>query len=313
MPPTANDSKSCAWVSPYLIHPKNSNILFFGAKDIYKTTSRGNSWTKYSNQLTAADGVGGGMIHSMAVSESDPDSVLYAASYVVLYKTSDGGNSWQNITSNLPTTAGCFDCSAISNITVHPENPKIAWVTMSGYSAVNKVFKTTDGGTSWVNITENLPNSPVNCIIYQKNSKEVLYIGTDLGVFFKDSTDKDWKPFMKNLPNVPVQELEIFYKTGKLRAATFGRGLWESNIYGLINSVDIHNTNGGKWLFPNPGRSYIELPECVIGNNQMITVYSALGVPVNQINATKRIDISLLAPGIYFIKARDKIFKFVKI
>ncbi|MEI6090774.1 MAG: T9SS type A sorting domain-containing protein [bacterium] len=311
-PPTAGDSRYCAWVTPYLIHPTNPKILYFGAKDVYKTTDRGNSWVNYSSQLTADDGVGGGMLRWMAISESNPENYLYAASYVVVYKTSDGGKNWSNITSNLPTSAGCYDCSAISSVTVHPLNPNIVWVTMSGFSAPNKVFESTDGGVVWNNITENLPNIPINCMVYQKDSKDILYIGTDLGIFYKYNTDKNWKPFMKGLPSVPVSEMEIQYASGKLRAATFGRGLWESNVWGAISGVETEAEKNQKWLYPNPASSYITFPESLTFSNAPITIYSSLGTVVYQGNATKKMDVSHLTSGIYFVKSGDRILKFVK-
>jgi photosystem II stability/assembly factor-like uncharacterized protein len=313
-PPVSGDRRFCAWVTPYLMHPANHNTLFFGAKDIYKTTNQGNSWTQISNQLTVNDGVGGGMLRSMAISESTPDSVLYAASYVVLYKTTNAGATWWNVTSNLPTTAGCFDCSAISSIAVHPANPNIVWVAMSGYSDSNKVFKTTDGGGTWVNISGNLPAVPINTIVYQKNSMDVLYIGTDLGVFYKDSTNDNWKPFMNGLPNVPIQELEIQYTAKKLRAATFGRGLWESRLYGVTVSVDDSRDKGsGKWLYPNPATDFIELPDELLMKDTEISIFSSIGTVVYQGSPQKRIDISSISPGIYFMKVKDRIYIFVKI
>ncbi|TAL68643.1 MAG: T9SS type A sorting domain-containing protein [Bacteroidetes bacterium] len=312
-PPNAFNSKYYAWVTPYIIHPSEPATLFIGGKDIYKSNDRGNTWVAISNKLTANDGVGGGMLRTMAISESNPDSILYAASYVVAYKTTNAGVTWHNITSNLPTSAGCFDCSAISSIAVHPINPNIAWVAMSGYSPTNKVFKTTDGGETWVNISENLPAIPVNTIVYQKNSKDVLYIGTDLGIFCKDSTDKNWKPFMNGLPNVPVQELEIHYCTQKLRAATFGRGLWETDLYGAVVSVDDNEEQStGKYLYPNPANGSIELPDELINKNSRLIIYSSIGIAIYEGNATKRIDISSISPGIYLVKVKDRLYKFVK-
>jgi len=311
-PPNAGTSNN-AWITPYLIHPKDPKILFYGGKDIYKTMNRGNIWSSISNKLTAADGVGGGMIRSMAISESNPDSVLYAASYVVVYRTTDAGQTWQNITSNLPTSAGCFDCSAISGIAVHPDNPDIAWVTMSGYSDKNKIFKTVDGGKTWQNISSNLPYVPVNCIVYQKGSKDAIYIGTDIGVFFKDSTMNSWLPFMTGLPNVPVSELEIHYGSQTIRAATFGRGLWESNLYGALNSINTQSEEVKPDLIvPNPASEYIELPEGMSGDKEL-AIYNALGSLILRMKPEgSRMNINFLPQGIYFLKIDGKVSKFVK-
>jgi hypothetical protein len=320
-PPTAGNSKYVAWVTPLAIHPTNPSVLFFGAKDIYKTTDRGNSWSNYSNQLTAADGVGGGMIRTMAVSESNPDNVLYAGSYVVVYKTTDGGTTWLNVTSNLPTSAGEYASSALSGICVHPENPNIVWVTMSGYNKDNKVFKTEDGGNTWMNISANLPAIPINCIVYQKNNNDAVYIGTDLGIFYRDNLLDKWVPFMKDLPNVPVQELEIHSQSGTIRAATFGRGLWESNLYGTILSAKASSTDGKLSCHPNPAKDYIELippleKRELGGVLQPIQIFNIFGECVLTLEtqnfvSLQKINISSLSPGVYFVKfGNEKPMKF---
>ncbi|MFM7900509.1 MAG: PKD domain-containing protein, partial [Bacteroidota bacterium] len=95
----------------------------------------------------------------------------------------------------------------------------------------NKVFKTSDQGATWTNYSAGVPNIPVNCITYMDNSNDGVYIGTDLGVFYRDASLNVWEPFFNGLPNVVVTQLGIFYPTGKLRASTYGRGMWESDLY----------------------------------------------------------------------------------
>lgn len=314
-PPTAGNNATCAWTTPYIINPANPQILYYGAKDIYKTNNRGNSWTNYSTNLTDSDNVGGGMIRSMAVCDSMPENVLYAASYVVVYKTINGGAIWLNITSNLPVSAGCFNCSAISGMAVHPTNPDIVWVTMSGFAEGNKVFKTVDGGISWTNISGTLPNLPVNCIVYQKNSKDALYIGTDVGVYYRDSSMMDWVPYMTNLPNVPVSELEIHYGTGKIRAATFGRGLWESDLYNIntsINNNDWGNSNRYLMISPNPSNGRFDyrliLDEPVAIKVELVNMLGHIVFTRNENSISgqysDRINISDQSKGIYILKVQ---------
>jgi hypothetical protein len=112
-------------------------------------------------------------------------------------------------------------------------------VTFSGYSAVNKVFSSTNGGTSWTNISAGLPNLPVNCVVFQKNSNNAIYVGTDVGVYYKDGSMASFIPFMTGLPNVVVNDFEIFYPTNKLRAGTYGRGVWQTDLRPLIPSHTI--------------------------------------------------------------------------
>ena len=161
-----------------------------------------------------------------------------------MFKTNDGGINWANVTSSLPN-------KTITGITIHPVNEDRVWVSFSGYSNNEKVYFSDNGGSSWVNISGTLPNIPANCIIINEmDSLETLYLGTDLGVFIKDSTTNDWNNFNNNsLPNVIVSDLEIQYSSNKLIAGTYGRGLWSIDL--LITSPPIANFNLDDSVFCN--------------------------------------------------------------
>ncbi len=211
-----------AWVTPYVIDQNNSSTLFAGYNKVWKTTDRGNSWTSASQQLSAA-----AKIRSLAIAPSN-SNVLYAADQTHMWKTTDGGaTNWSTLT--LPSTS-----TSVTYIAVKNDDPNTLWITYGGYIDSSKVYQSTDGGGSWTNISTGLPNLPVLCIVHYKVSSNriVLFVGTDIGVLVKDGLN-DWVPFSNGLPNVVVSELEILYSGGgndKLRAGTFGRGLWETNI-----------------------------------------------------------------------------------
>jgi photosystem II stability/assembly factor-like uncharacterized protein len=279
-PPPGAGSSNYAWVTPFIIHPKNPKTLFAGGRDIFISKDHGANWVNYSTNLTQNDPVGGGFLRGMAISPSNPDEVMYAISYVVVYKTADGGKTWKPVTSNLPTTAGCLDCSALSSILIHPEHPDTAWVTMSGYSKTNKVYQTTDGGLNWTNISGTLPAVPVNTIVYERDNDDALYIGTDIGVFYKNNKMPDWQPFMDGLPKVPIQELEIVEPFHKIRAATFGRGLWEAALRDVqVSDKNIKNKEADRIeLFPNPGLNHITVKLNYLKENMRIHLFDSRGV-----------------------------------
>ena len=208
-----------AWQTPYVIDRNNTQILFAGYDELYKTTDGGSNWNIITNNQT-----NGGKIDEIALSKSNQD-VVYFSDGPNIYKTADGGNSWNNITNNLPY-------KTISYIAVDPLDENNLWITFSGYTSGEKVYQSIDGGNNWQNISGTLPNIPANTIVLDENSNlQTLYIGTDLGVFTKDSTVSDWSGFNNNsLPNVIVTELEIQYQSNKLIAATYGRGLWSIDL-----------------------------------------------------------------------------------
>ncbi|MBI3501322.1 MAG: T9SS type A sorting domain-containing protein [Bacteroidetes bacterium] len=209
----------CDWTTPIVMDATNHNIIYIGGTDLYQSTDNGNTWNDIS-----AGAFDGTCIYSLRVSFSNPN-YIYVATFGNIYRTTNGGSTWSIITNTLPVGS-----AAISGIAISSSNPDDVWVTFSGFSAGNKVFYTNDGGTTWTNVSATLPNIPVNCIEYQNGSNDLLYIGTDLGVFYIDATMNNWAAYNTGLPNVIIDDLEISYPFSKLRAATFGRGLWASNL-----------------------------------------------------------------------------------
>ncbi len=234
--------QSGAWITPYVMHPLDPQTLYAGYRNIMKTTNRGDKWDSISVLPIIA---GDEKLRVLAISESDP-KVMWASTVKKLYKTT---NEWKNFDSIsyqlLPVST-----NMITGIAIHPEKPGTVFVTFSGYDSA-KVYRTDNGGLTWSNISggTSLPKLPVNCIVYEEDTRDALYIGTDAGVFYKDSLMTDWIPFNKNMPNVMITDLSIEYGTGKIRAATFGRGLWESDLYvapGLnkVNEKEIPKDGG---------------------------------------------------------------------
>lgn len=212
-----------AWVTPYIIDPSDNKILYVGYSDVWKTTDRGDTWTQISNLSF------GNKIRAMAIAPSN-SQVIYITDYNSLWKTTDGGDAWSDVTNTLPVSNG-----DISSIAIDAYNPSVVWVTIGGYNN-SGVFKSDNGGDAWTNISAGLPSVPVNTIVQNKleNSSCHLYAGTDIGVFVKDG-DADWTLFNSGLANVVISELEIYYDNNnptnsKLWAATYGRGLWTSNL-----------------------------------------------------------------------------------
>ncbi|HEY9114793.1 MAG TPA: T9SS type A sorting domain-containing protein, partial [Bacteroidales bacterium] len=210
-----------AWVTPYIIDPVNNQTLYVGYEDLWKTTNRGNSFTKIGD-------FSDGTLKSLAICYSDPN-VIVTATNTKMQKTTNGGASWTTITSGLPS-------STITYVTIKANDPSVIWVTLSSYSG-NSVYKTTNGGGTWTNISGTLPSIPAGSIVQNRLNtiEEELYVGTDAGVYLKLG-NADWVPFSTGLPNVVVGELEIYYDAAddadsKLRAATYGRGLWETDLY----------------------------------------------------------------------------------
>lgn len=218
-----------AWVTPFLLSHSDGNIMVVGYKNIWMSrnvkASGAITWTKISNNLAGRNDV------NMAVFEQSPAdfNILYAAREdSKLFRTDnllDGTPVWFDITARLPVPGNPSDLEC------HPYDPNIIYMVLN-----QKVYKSVNKGSGWQNITGSLPAISINSIAFDKTSNEGLYVGTDAGTYYKDADMTDWVMYGQSFPvSVGVTELEIYNDPrnradSRLRAATFGRGVWEIKI-----------------------------------------------------------------------------------
>lgn len=130
----------------------------------------------------------------MAVAPSNPQ-IIYVLKGNLISKSTNGGTSFSNITGTLPTNLAFPTNLAVSNT-----DDKKVWVTFSGYAANEKVYKSIDGGTSWINVSAGLPNIPMNTIAYTNNSPtDAVYLGADIGDIIW-TTQRPGYPFLRGSP-----------------------------------------------------------------------------------------------------------------
>lgn len=206
--------------STWIMDPVNPNRLYVGGiPTLYTSADKGDNWTALGTPA------GTGTIKGIAVAPSNT-AVIYTVKDNAVSKSINSGAAFSDITGTLPVGA-----AALSGVIVSNTNPDKVWVIFSGYSAGNKAFKSIDGGTTWTNISAGLPNLPINTIVaVNGNANDAVYIGADIGVYYLDNTVGAWTAYNTNLPNVAVRDLEIYYPTNKLRAGTYGRGVWETDL-----------------------------------------------------------------------------------
>ena len=144
-----------------------------------------------------------------------------------VFRSTDSGATWQWVTGNLPLAD-----AAVTDLAVSPTDSRRVWVTFGGYRAGTKVFGTTDGGVTWTNLSSGLPSDyPANALAVENGNTNGVYVGTDDGVYYRDDRLETWLPFREGLPNTIVTSLLIDQSRHRLFAATFGRGVWMSDLY----------------------------------------------------------------------------------
>jgi hypothetical protein len=205
------------WVTPFELDRTWTGRMIAGYYNLWASENRGDNW--YQLTFWEEDQ----FVRCIGIAPSD-GTVIYAARNNKVERANDGGFVWTDIRPGLPG-------GSPTSFAVDADDPMHVWISFSGTTPNNKVYESLNGGEDWINRSLNLPNVPVNSIVMQPGSPHGIYAGTDLGVFYIDDYATQWEPYGVGMPNVVVSELEINMASGKLRAATYGRGIWQADLY----------------------------------------------------------------------------------
>lgn len=256
------------WKTPYIFDPKDPSVMYLGAQYVYRSTNRAVSWTRISNDLTNGEQPWYlGTITTLAVSPVNTDIIYAGTDDGNVWVNAQGGglNNWVNISEGLPVRW-------VTCVAADPYDESTAYVTFSGiryYDYLPHVFKTTDKGQTWTDISSNLPDLPVNTIQIDPDLRDTYYLATDGGVFVSEDGGARWALLGAGMPNAPVLDLNLNQPSRTLLAATYGRSMWRIKLAGTSGVKDAPLYSGEIAVFPNPSLSdvHIEfsLPKVVSG------------------------------------------------
>lgn len=199
------------WVTPLATHPTNETILYGGWTGVHKSINSGSSWTNISSGVITVN------LDDIAIAPSNPN-YIYASAGSTLFVTTNDGANWTT------RTAPAF----INDIAIDPTDPDKIWVALN--SSTNRVMVSTNAGATFTNASTGLPSIVARAIVVDDNTPRGLYVGMNIGVYYKLESDPNWSDYSTNLPLVGINELEIQKASGKIRVATYGRSVWESPV-----------------------------------------------------------------------------------
>ncbi|MES2776448.1 MAG: hypothetical protein V4722_19885 [Bacteroidota bacterium] len=254
-------------------HPTNGNIVYVGYRDtIWRSLNQGSSWAAVrlggTNDGTATTnrGYNGGF----AVSAQQPDRI-YAASGNGVIRSDNQGGAWTVISG---TTGWPAAFGTITDIATSSGNANEIWLTTTGNNGASRVMYSGNAGASWFDFTGSLPNVPVYSIFC--TSQGDVYCGTELGVYFMDFTMSDWVPFYNGLPMIPVTDLFVDEANNTISAATWGRGIWRSDLYSDCSPLVILGSNvNGRFTYQSSG--VLESTQKMQGNYENDLRYRSAG------------------------------------
>lgn len=256
------------WDTPIAFDPANPQILYYGANRLYKSVNSAASWSAISPDLSNGPHPGNlvyGTIISISVSPLDSQKIVVGTDDGNVWLTLDGGTNWALVSDELPERW-------VTKVLTDREEVNTFYVTFSGYrygENSGHVFKTSDNGTTWENISGNLPDVPVNSIA--KDVYGNLFLATDIGVLASADEGLNWNILGDNLPSVVVTDIHIHEPTETLYAATYGRSSYKMDISGnILNAFSTEHELNVK-IFPNPTSDILNIR--LKKNFQYIKVY----------------------------------------
>ncbi|HMQ80766.1 MAG TPA: T9SS type A sorting domain-containing protein [Ignavibacteria bacterium] len=248
------------WLGAMIEHPTTQGTFYHAKRNgdadkinFWKSTDFGATWGGIS-PFGSVDALCAPQ--TIAISTKEPQKIYMSSSGFFgdfpfpfgrgLYKSTDDGEHWDVLITEDDEQIIPF--KYITRVITAPSensaNPDEVYLTLSGFENINEghVFKSTNEGANWININGNLPNTPANDIVWWQsgcgNSSKTIAVATDVGVFSSTNEGDTWKLIAEGLPIVPLLDLEYVPFKNSIRAATFGRGVWEVELDGDIYIKD---------------------------------------------------------------------------
>ncbi|HEV7798690.1 MAG TPA: hypothetical protein VGO73_11065 [Pyrinomonadaceae bacterium] len=261
------------WNAPVLLSPHDKNTIYFGGNVVFKSTDFGKTWEQISPDLTTNDrekqkDAGGPVAFENSTAEYHTTIISLAESPVQkgqiwagtddgnLQVTRDGGKDWDNI---IKSVSGLPANSPVSHIEPSRTSAQTAYVTFDRHMFDDYrpyIFKTSDGGKNWQNVAGNLPpKAYVQVVREDPKNSNLLYAGTELGLFASYTAGREWLPLnLKNLPNVSVHDILVHPTENDLIVATHGRSVFIFDDAAPLQQMTADTLKQDAHLFPvRPG------------------------------------------------------------
>lgn len=252
------------FIPPMVIDPSQPQIVYYGTYRLWQSRDSGGYFRPVSPDLTAG---GSTVITTIAVAPSDGNVVYVGSSSQAASNPALATNSRVRLTRNaLDASPSWADRSAglpsrvVTRVTVDPTDPNKVYATFAGFSSNSDtqghVFRSTNSGTTWSDISGNLPNVPVNDLIVDPDVPSTLYIATDVGVLVSTTGGSSWALAGNGMPKVVVLAVALHRPTRTLRAGTYGRGMWDLAVplsgrssQPIISAITPTSANAGSASF----------------------------------------------------------------
>lgn len=243
-----------AFIAPFVMDPFNPEVLVAGTHRLWRTADGMQTWAAVSPALTRTEGA---TITQIAIARSDT-SVIYTVA-------SDGTVARGGAAGFFAIQRAPLPNRYATAVAVHPGDANTAYVAFSGFNdstpaTPGHVFRTSDGGASWTNVSANLPDTPVSALAINPTVPNEVYIGTDAGVFVSSNAGGSWARMSQGLPNAGVLSLAVNPTTNVLAAATYGRSVWFADLNSIAPTGPLDEPSASRVTLPVPSPANASCP-----------------------------------------------------
>lgn len=218
------------WQTPILLSSHNQDILYLGGNKLHRSLNQGDDWENISPDLTQGGKAGNVAFGTLTTISESPFKfgLIYTGSDDGLLQiTQNGGGNWETISSDLPKDLW------VSRVVASKHKKERVYVSLNGYRNDNfttYVYVSEDYGKTWTTIGATIPDSPVNVILEDAINENLLYVGTDNGLYVSLDRGVSWHVFQNGIPNVAVHDLVIQAQEKHLLVGTHGRSIYKADI-----------------------------------------------------------------------------------
>lgn len=227
------------WQTPILLSSHNQDILYMGSEFLHRSMNQGKTWERISEDLTSGAKEGNvafGTLTTLSESKFQFGLLYTGSDDGKIHVSKDGGVSWQLISSNLPQNLW------VSRVVASHHKKERVYATLNGYRNDNfnsYVFVSEDFGNTWTSISNGLSQA-VNVIVEDSANENILYVGTDNGLFISLDKGITWQDFSNEMPKVAVHDAVVQSKAKEVIIGTHGRSIYKmdsSKVQELTNEI----------------------------------------------------------------------------
>lgn len=218
------------WQTPILLSEHNQDILYLGGNKLHRSLNQGDDWETISEDLTSGGKTGNvayGTITTISESPFKFGLIYVGTDDGLIHVSKNGGGSWEQISNSLSQNQW------VSEVAASKHKKERIYATLNGYrwdDFTPYIYVSDDYGKSWKQISNGIPDAPVNAFVEDPENENLLFVGTDNGLYVSFNRGEDWELFQNGMPNVAIHDLVIQPEAKHLLVGTHGRSIYKGDI-----------------------------------------------------------------------------------